>query len=66
MVFQPQKLAGPCKTRFGPISVHHTEFTIHPLPFTLHSYLRPSEYSLSTAITEAQTMANLEHLKILE
>ena len=54
------------QTRFGPISVHHSEFIIHLSSFTLHNSLRPCEYSLPTAITEVQTMANPEHLKILE
>jgi uncharacterized protein YjbI with pentapeptide repeats len=49
-----------------PISVHHPEFIIHPSPFTLHNSLRPCEYSLPTAITEVQTMANPEHFKILK
>jgi hypothetical protein len=38
----------------------------HPSASTLHYSFRPCEYSFPTAITEVQTMANPEHLKILK
>ena len=54
------------ESRFGLISFRHSEFIIHLSAFTLHNSLRPCEYSLPTAITEVQTMANPKHLKILK
>jgi hypothetical protein len=49
-----------------PISVHHPEFMIHLSPFALHNSLRPCEYSSPIAITEVQTMANPDQVKILK
>ena len=48
------------------ITTLNSQFTFHPSLFTFHNSLRPCEYSLQNAIVEVQTMANLEHLKILK
>jgi len=47
-----------------PISVHHPEVAFHHSLFTIPS--AHASISLPTDINEVQTMANLEHLKILK
>ena len=54
------------RTPLGSVYVYHPGFIIHLSSFTLHKSLRPCEYYLPTLITEVQTVANPEHLKILK